>query len=32
LRRLLEDEGLDASGWIDWRFPSREWKMTPASQ
>ncbi len=29
-RRLLLEEGLDASQWIDWRFPSSEWTLDPS--
>jgi ferredoxin len=32
LRRLLGDLGVDASQWIDWRFPWQEWVLTPASR
>lgn len=27
-RRLLEREGIDASGWIDWRFPWSDWTLS----
>ncbi|OFZ81803.1 MAG: hypothetical protein A2583_11050 [Bdellovibrionales bacterium RIFOXYD1_FULL_53_11] len=27
-RRALVTSGLDAAGWIDWRFPWQEWKLT----
>ena len=29
-KRILIEEGLDASNWIDWRFPWAEWKLNPA--
>ena len=28
-RRVLEEQGLDVSGWIDWRFPWTEWTLGP---
>jgi Fe-S-cluster-containing hydrogenase component 2 len=31
LRRILIEEGLDASQWIDWRFPSVEWVLVPGA-
>ncbi|MGK5088550.1 4Fe-4S dicluster domain-containing protein, partial [Bdellovibrionota bacterium FG-2] len=27
-RRFLQDQGLDVSQWIDWRFPSTDWVLT----
>jgi Fe-S-cluster-containing hydrogenase component 2 len=26
-RRLLQDEGIEAQGWIDWRFPWTDWSV-----
>ncbi len=31
-RRLLSEEGLDVTQWIDWRFPQAEWSLTPVSR
>jgi ferredoxin len=31
-RRLLLAEGLDASQWIDWRFPWSDWVLAPGPQ
>ena len=32
LRRVMQEQGLDASQWIDWRFPWSQWKVvTPVS-
>lgn len=28
-RRLLEEQGLDSSQWIDWRFPWSDWVVAP---
>lgn len=28
-RRVLLDQGVDASQWADWRFPWSEWTLTP---
>jgi hypothetical protein len=31
LKRLLIDQGIDATQWVDWRFPWREWPIYPSS-
>lgn len=31
LRRLMIEEGIDASQWIDWRFPWSDWVLTPGA-
>ncbi|MEK6706790.1 MAG: (2Fe-2S)-binding protein [Bdellovibrionota bacterium] len=28
LRRLLVDQGIDATQWIDWRFPWSDWRLS----
>ena len=30
LKRLLQDQGLDSTQWIDWRFPWSNWELTPS--
>ncbi|MBC7691604.1 MAG: 4Fe-4S dicluster domain-containing protein [Methylotenera sp.] len=30
-RSVLSDEGLDTTQWIDWRFPSSDWTITPGT-
>ena len=30
-RRVLLDQGVDASQWIDWRFPFSDWSLVPVS-
>jgi hypothetical protein len=30
-RRVLLENGIDASQWIDWRFPWQDWILTRAS-
>ncbi len=29
-RRVLSEQGIDASQWIDWRFPWSDWVLNPA--
>lgn len=29
-KRILQDEGMDVSQWIDWRFPWSDWVLTPS--
>ncbi len=32
LRRVLDESGIDARDWIDWRFPWVDWKLVPGER